>query len=154
MVWRSACFTLAPISQGKYKAITTVPKLMAAAGYDPEALYLTFNLADAWREKNPTLVPALVAAIEEARNLLMTDDSVWPALAKRSGVEDPALLQPFIQMQRTSIKAPYSDAKLAPTQALVAALIETVGQTPISVTSVDAAAFDFKSIEAAKEVRR
>jgi len=147
-------FTLAPISQNKYKEITTVPKLMAAGGFDPQALYLTFNLSDAWREKNPTLVPALVAAIEETRDLLLNDDSVWPALAKRSGMEDQSLLPAFIKMQRASFVAPYSEAKLAPTQALVAALLETVGQTPLGINSVDAAAFDFKSIEAAKGLRR
>jgi NitT/TauT family transport system substrate-binding protein len=147
-------FTLGPVNQGKYKELTTVPTLMAAGGLDPEALYLTFNLSDAWREKNPTLVPGLVAAIEETRDLMMTDDSVWPALAKRSGMEDQSLMTAFIAKQRASFKAPYSDAKLAPTQALIAALLETVGQTPIGITSVDASAFDFKSIEAAKGLRR
>ena len=84
----------------------------------------------------------------------MTDDTVWTALAKRSGMEDQSLMAAFIKMQRDSLTAPYSDAKLAPTQALIAALLETVGQTPIGITSVDAAAFDFKSIEAAKGMRR
>lgn len=147
-------FTLAPVNQGKYKELTTVPKLMAAGGLDPEALYLTFNLADAWREKNAALVPALVAAIEETRELMMTDDSVWPALAKRSGMEDQSLMTAFIAKQRASFKAPYSEVKLAPTQTLIASLLETVGQTPIGITAVDAAAFDFKSIEAAKGLRR
>ncbi len=147
-------FTLAPISQGKYKEISSVPKLMAAGGFDPQALYLTFNLSDDWRAKNPDRVPALVAAIEETRELLMTDDSVWPALADRSGMKDQSLLPAFIKMQRASLTAPYSEAKLAPTQALVAALLDTVGQTPIGVSSVDAAAFDFKSVEAAKGMRR
>jgi len=147
-------FTLGPVSQGKYKEISSVPKLMQAAGFDPQALYLTFNLSDDWRAKNPTLVPALVAAIEETRELLMKDDSVWPALAERSGMKDQSLLQAFIAMQRASLTAPYSQAKLAPTQTLVAALLDSVGQTPIGVSSVDAAAFDFKSIEDAKGVRR
>ena len=147
-------FTLAPLNQGKYRELTTVPKLMTAAGFDPEALYLTFNLSDAWREKNAALVPALVAAIEETRELMLTDDSVWPALAKRSGMEDQSLLPLFIEKQRASFKAPFNEAKLAPTQTLIASLLETVGQTPIGITSVDAAAFDFKSIEAAKGMRR
>ena len=95
-----------------------------------------------------------MAAIEETRDLLMKDDTLWPSLAKRSGMEDQSLMTAFIKMQRASLTAPYSEAKLAPTQALVAALIETVGPTPIGVPSVDAAAFDFTSIEAAKGVRR
>ena len=88
------------------------------------------------------------------RELLLKDDSVWPALAERSGMKDQSLMPAFIAMQRASFTAPYSEAKLAPTQALIAALLETVGQTPIGITSVDPAAFDFKSIEAAKGVRR
>jgi len=69
-------------------------------------------------------------------------------------MKDQSLLQAYVAMQRASLTAPYSQAKLAPTQALVAALLDTVGQTPIGVTSVDPAAFDFKSIETAKGLRR
>ncbi len=147
-------FTLGPVNQGKYKELTTVPKLMAAGGLSTDALYLTFNLSDAWREKNPTLVPAIVAAIEETRELIMTDDSVWPALAERSGMKDQTLMKAFIEKQRTAFKAPFGESTLAPTQALIASLLETVGQTPLGINAVDAAAFDFKSIEAAKGLRR
>src|SRR5437764_2677825 len=76
-------FTLAPLSQGKYKDVTTVPKAMAAGQLDPESLYLTYNVADAWRTKNPDAVPRLVAAIEVATQMLLSDDAIWPELAKR-----------------------------------------------------------------------
>src|SRR5919204_515431 len=82
----------------------TAPRAMAAAGLDPESFYLTWNLADAWRDSHPDSVPRLVAAIDEAVQLLETDDAVWPDLAKRSGVTDPQLLPAFVRMQRDSFR--------------------------------------------------
>jgi NitT/TauT family transport system substrate-binding protein len=146
-------FTLAPLSQGKYKEVTTVPKAMAAGQLDPESLYLTYNLADAWRARNSDAVPRLVAAIEEATQILMSDDAIWPELAKRSGIEDPALLQPYVRMQRESFKAVWGAEKLAPTQAVLDALNETVGASPVGVARADPAAFDFDAAEAAKRLR-
>jgi NitT/TauT family transport system substrate-binding protein len=146
-------FTLAPLSQGKYKEVTTVPKAMAAGQLDPDSLYLTYNLTDAWRAKNPDAVPRLVAAIEEAMDLMRTDDAIWPELAKRSGVEDPTLVQTYVRMQRESSKTVWSADKLPPTQTVLDALNETVGASPVGVTRVDPAAFDFESAEAAKKLR-
>ncbi|MSQ52144.1 MAG: ABC transporter substrate-binding protein [Betaproteobacteria bacterium] len=147
-------FTLGPLTSGKYKSITTVPKIMAAAGFDPESFYLTFNLTDAWAKKNPGMVPNVVAAIEEARQVMLSDDSVWPALAKRGGQTDPALLKPYIEMLHGSLRATLAESKLAPTQAMISAIIETVGQTSVGITTVDRDAFDFKSYEAGRAMKR
>ena len=146
-------FTLAPVSQGKYKEVTSVPKAMADAGFDPNSFYLTYNLLDSWRTKYPDATPRLVAALEDVVQILMTDDSVWPDLAKRSGIEDPSLLPRYVQMQRESFKVVYSPDKLAPTQAVLDALNETVGASQVGVAQVDPAAFDFDSAEAAKKLR-
>jgi ABC-type nitrate/sulfonate/bicarbonate transport system substrate-binding protein len=143
-------FTLGPLTTGKYKTVTTVPRMMAAAGFDPESFYLTFNLADTWAKKHPSMVPNVVAAIEEARQVMLTDDSVWPALAKRAGVTDPTLLKPYMAMLRRTLRSTLSESKLQPTQALIAAIIETVGPTAVGIKTVDAGAFDFASYEAGK----
>jgi NitT/TauT family transport system substrate-binding protein len=142
-------FTLGPLTRGTYREVTTVPKAMSAAGLDPGSFYLTWNLADAWRDQHPDSVPQLVAAIYEAVQLLETDDTVWPALATRSGVTDPQLLQPYVSMQRAAFKTTYGPDKLASTQNLVDAIVATVGQEPVGVTKVDQAAFDFDSAAAA-----
>jgi NitT/TauT family transport system substrate-binding protein len=146
-------FTMGPLHTGKFKEITSVPKQMAAAGFDPQAFYLTYNLGDDWRQKNPDAAPRLVAAILDAMDLLQKDDSVWPALAKRSGMEDPALLPAFVQMQRQALQVAYGPEKIQSTQAILDALNETVGQAAVAVTRVDPAAFDFESYEAAQKLR-
>lgn len=147
-------FTLGPLSTGKYKSITTVPKLMSAAGFDPESFYLTFNLTDAWVSKNPGLAANVVAAIEEARQIMLSDDSVWPALAKRGGLTDQTLLKPYIGMLHGSLRSTLAESKLAPTQAMVSAIVETVGQTSVGITKVDPGAFDFKSYEAGRAMMK
>jgi len=56
-------------------------------------------------------------------------------------------------MQRESFKVVYSPDKIAPTQAVLDALNETVGASQVGVARVDPAAFDFESAEAAKKLR-
>ncbi|HYY88249.1 MAG TPA: ABC transporter substrate-binding protein [Chloroflexota bacterium] len=146
-------FTLGPLTRGTYKEVTTVPRAMAAAGLDPESFYLTWNLADAWRDSHPDSVPRLVAAIDEAVQLLETDDAVWPDLAKRSGVTDPQLLPAFVRMQRDSFRTTYTREKVQSTQALLDAITDTVGQSVVGVNSVDPAALDFDSSDAARKPR-
>jgi NitT/TauT family transport system substrate-binding protein len=146
-------FTLAPLTTGKFKEITTIAKVMAAAQFDPQSFYLSYNLGEPWREKYPGAAPRLVAAILDAAELIHTDDAIWPALAKRSGVEDPQLLPAYVAMQRGLFRTAYGPDKLAPTQAVVDALIETVGQSAVGVSRVDPAAFDFESFEAAQKLR-
>jgi NitT/TauT family transport system substrate-binding protein len=142
-------FTFAPVSQGKYREVTTLPKALDEAGLDPNSLYLTWNLADAWRQAHPDAVADLVAALDEGVDLLETDDSVWPALAKRSGVTDAKLLEPFVAMQRASFDAPYSEDQLAPTRALLDEIVSVVGAKDVGVESFDESAFDFESASVA-----
>lgn len=152
--WQFSDFTLAPLQEGTLKEITNVAELMSEAGFDPDAFYLTYQLADTWREAHPDAVAALIAAMDEAVELMMTDDSVWPDLAAYSGMENEELLPAFIEMQRDAFDTQFTEEKLAPTQELLDQLIEVVGQEPIAVTTVDPEAFDFASNEAAKALRQ
>ncbi|MCH8876168.1 MAG: ABC transporter substrate-binding protein [Chloroflexi bacterium] len=147
-------FTLGPIAEGTLKQITSVPELIAEAGFDPDSFYLTYNLADSWREQYPEAVALLVAAMDEAVDLMMTDDSIWPELAAFSGMENEDLLPLFIEKQRNSFRTNFSRDKLEPTQELVDSLVQVVGEEPVGVTLVDPEAFDFDSVEAAKDLRR
>lgn len=143
-------FTLQPLSQKKYKLLTTVPRAMAAGGLDPESSYLNFNLHEDWIAKNQALVKNVVAAIEEARKLMLTDDSIWPPLAKRAGVTDASLLGAYMAETRASMMSSMAPSKLAATQALFTAITEAVGATAVGVRSFDNAAFDFPDYEAGK----
>lgn len=144
-------FTFAPVSQGKYREVTTLPKALDEAGLDPNSLYLTWNLADAWRQAHPDAVSDLVAALNEGVDLLETDDSVWPALAERSGVTDANLLEPFVAMQRASFDAPYSEEQLEPTRALLDEIVSVVGAKEVGVSELDESAFDFESAAVAAQ---
>jgi ABC-type nitrate/sulfonate/bicarbonate transport system substrate-binding protein len=152
--WQFSDFTLAPIHEGTMKEITNVAELMTEAGFDPDAFYLTYQLADTWREAHPDAVAPLIAAMDEAVDQMMTDDSVWPELAQYSGMENEELLPAFIEMQRNAFDTQFTEDKLAPTQALLDELIAVVGEEPIAVTTVDPEAFDFASNAAAKDLRK
>jgi ABC-type nitrate/sulfonate/bicarbonate transport system substrate-binding protein len=147
-------FTIAPLANGTLKKITSVPELMDQAGFDSESFYLTYNLAESWRKQHPDAVPRLIAAMDEAVEMMMTDDSIWPDLAAESGMEDPEMLPLFIEAQRNAFNTTFSRDKLAASQALIDGMIEVVGQEPVGVTKVDAAAFDFDSSEAAQAARK
>ena len=56
-------------------------------------------------------------------------------------------------MQRELFNAVWGAEKLAPTQAVLDALNETVGASPVGATRVDPAAFDFDAAEAARRLR-
>lgn len=146
--------TLPYLATKRFKTITTIPQIIKAAGFDPDSFYLNFNLTDAWAQKHPNLVPNVVAAIEETRQLMMTNDSIWPELAKRTGMTDQSLLKTYIEHTRASMRATMSESKVAPTQEMIDAIIEAVGATAVGIKTVDAAAFDFKSYEAGKAARR
>jgi ABC-type nitrate/sulfonate/bicarbonate transport system substrate-binding protein len=146
--------TEGPEVEGRMKRITSVHDLLQEAGFDPDSFYLTWNLLDSWGQKNPGAAPKLVAAMDEAVNALETDDSVWPDLAKRSGVTDPKLLPDFIKLQRESFKTNFGEAKLKPTQDLFDAIAKSLGTDALGQQNVDPAAFDFQSIVAAKALEK
>ncbi len=151
--WQFSDFTLAPLQEGTLKEITNVAALMDEAGLDPNAFYLTYHLADQWATEHPEAVVKLIAAMDEAVELMMTDDSIWSELSAYSGVEDPELLPVFMEMQRKAFDTEFSADKLEPSQKLLDELIAVVGPEPIGVDTVDPAAFDFESSQAAKELR-
>jgi ABC-type nitrate/sulfonate/bicarbonate transport system substrate-binding protein len=151
--WQFSDFTLAPLHEGTLKEITNVAALMEEADLDPNAFYLTYHLTDQWAAEHPEAVVNLIAAMDEAVELMMTDDSIWPELAAYSGVEDPELLPAFIEMQREAFDTEFSADKLEATQTLLDELIAVVGPEPIGVDTVDPEAFDFESAQAAKELR-
>lgn len=146
-------FAIDPVAEGTLKLITDIPTLMQEAGFDPDSFYLTYNLSGSWRQQHPDAVPALIAAIDEAVEVLLTDDSVWPELAAGSGVEGEDRLPRFIESMRESFVTTFTADKIESSQHLLDALIEIVGEEAVGATTVDPAAFDFASNEAAQGLR-
>jgi ABC-type nitrate/sulfonate/bicarbonate transport system substrate-binding protein len=147
-------FTIDPVAEGTLKQIIDIPQLMSEGGFDPDAFYLTYNLAESWRQQYPDAVPLLIAAMDEAVEVLMTDDSVWPDLAAVSGVEGEERVARFRDAMRESFATTFNQEKLEATQALLDSLVEVVGEEVVGATVVDPAAFDFESYDAAQELRR
>ncbi len=144
--------TLAPESQGKIKKIVSLAEAMQQAGFDPQSFYLEYVVTEAWSGKYPGAAAKLDAAINDSINVLQTDDSVWPALAKITGVEDQSLLPAYIKAQRAAQQTAFDRSKLQPTQTLLDEIVKIVGQEPVGVTKVDPAAFDFAAFDAAKKL--
>ncbi|MFI5265808.1 MAG: ABC transporter substrate-binding protein [Chloroflexota bacterium] len=144
--------TLAAETQGKLRKIASLAEIMQEAGFDPQSFYLEFTVTEAWTSKNPGGAAKLVAAMDDAINVLETDDSVWPALAKASGVEDPAFVPEYMKAQRLQLKTTFDQSKLQPTQQLLDEVVKIVGQEPVGVTKVDPAGFDFDAAVAAKKL--
>jgi len=143
-----------PISEGKLKEVTNIKKVMAEAGLDTDSFYLLYNVADSWRAKyGDAAVAKLVAAMDEAVDVLTTDDTIWPELAKLSGIDDARTLPRFVKETREEFSVTYDQSKIAPTQVLLDQLVATVGKDVLGVTTVDPDAFDFASVPAAKQLR-
>lgn len=147
-------FTIQPVAEGTLKEITTIPELMEQGGFDPDSFYLTYNLANSWAEAHPDAVPRLIAAMDEAVEILMTDDSVWPALAAESGVEDPDELENFVREIRDSLDTTFSRDKVEASQRLLDSMIAVVGEEAVGASVVDPDAFNFDAYEAAQELNR
>jgi len=142
-----------PLSKGKLKQVLDLPDVLSKAGFDSDSFYLLWMVSETWAEKNPDALPRLAAAIADANDILQTDDSVWPALAKSSGVEDQSLVPLFMKMTRNELKTNYSQAKLEPTQKLMTAIAGVVGEEALGASTVDPAAFDFIAVEKAMSIR-
>jgi NitT/TauT family transport system substrate-binding protein len=143
-----------PLEAGELRKITDIPTLLADAGFDPESFYLTYNVSGAFAEQYPEAVPALVAAIDEAIETLLTDDSVWPRLAASSGVEDEEVLPAFIAGERLAFTTVFSPEKLEASQALIDSIAAVVGEEVVGVTEVDPEAFNFEAYEAGIALRQ
>lgn len=135
----------APLATGEMRAISNIRSLMEEGGFDPDALYLLYVASDEWLDANPDRVDDLFGMLAAGIEVLETDDSVWPALAEVSGVEDPDLLDRFIAEQRAVLFPPYSPDLIEPTDELIQALVELIGEADVGTTGLDPDDFIFPS---------
>jgi NitT/TauT family transport system substrate-binding protein len=135
--------TLAPVAQGEQRMLIDVPTLMKAAGLRSDLFYLQWMVTEKWAKANPEAVRRLPAMLNEAYAVLKRDDGLWPVLAQRINVTDPAIVASYRDMARRVDNPPYSAELIKPTQELLDAIIAIAGEQAVGVTAVDPAAFLF-----------
>lgn len=135
--------TFGPQQAGQQRIVADIQGLLKAAGFDPRAFYLQWFVSEKWAGAFPEAVVRLDAMIEEAYGKLRTDDSLWPPLAQKVGMTDPALITVYRDEARRIDDPPYTPALIAPTQKLLDAIVALTGPDAVGVTTVDPAAFVF-----------
>jgi NitT/TauT family transport system substrate-binding protein len=135
--------TLAPIARNDQRALIDMPALMKAAGFRTDVFYLQWMLREKWANANPDAARRLPAMLDDAYASLRNDDGLWPALAKRINITDPAVVAAYQDLERRINNPPYSVALIRPTQDVLDAIIAVAGEQAVGVTVVDPAAFLF-----------
>jgi len=135
--------TMAPIAQGTQRAVSVMPDLMKAAGFNPSCFYLNWHIADKWVAAHPGALVRLDAMLEEAYAKMRTEERVWPELARRINITDPALITAYRDEARQIDDPPYTPVLIGATQKLLDSIIAVTGPDAVGVTQVDPAAFLF-----------
>jgi hypothetical protein len=135
--------TLAPIVRSEQRMLIDLPSLMNAAGFRSDLFYLQWMITETWAKANPEAMTRLPAMLNEAYAVLKRDDGLWPALARRINITDPAIAAAYRDLARRVDNPPYSAELVKPTQELLDAIIAIAGEQAAGVTTVDPAAFLF-----------
>jgi NitT/TauT family transport system substrate-binding protein len=135
--------TLAPIARNEQRALIDMPALMAAAGFRTDVFYLQWMVTEKWAGANPDAARRLPAMLDDAYAALKSDDGLWPALAQRIGITDPAVVAAYRDLARRINNPPYGAAFVGPTQEMLDAIIAIAGEQAVGITAVDPAAFVF-----------
>jgi NitT/TauT family transport system substrate-binding protein len=134
---------LGPIAQGQQRVITSIPELMRAAGFNPECFYLQWHVSEKWTSAHPGAIDRVNAMLDDAYAKLRSDDSVWPALAQKIHITDPALVTAYRNEDRKHDDPPHNPILIGATQKLLDAIVAIAGAEAVGVTTVDPAAFIF-----------
>jgi NitT/TauT family transport system substrate-binding protein len=135
--------TLAPLAQGEQRMLIDQPTLMKAAGFRSDLFYLQWMVTEKWAKANPEAVRRLPAMLNEAYAVLKRDDGLWPVLAQRINITDPAITAAYRDLARRIDNPPHNAELIKPTQELLDAIIAIAGEQAVGVTTVDPAAFLF-----------
>ncbi len=135
--------TVAPLLKGDQRVIIDMPTLIRAAGFSPEVFNTHWHVSEKWVSANPRGAELLYAMMDDAYAKLRNDDDVWPAIAKKIGITDPAIITAYRDLERQNDDPPYSKSLLAPTQSMLDAIIAIAGEGPIGFTQIDPDAFLF-----------
>jgi NitT/TauT family transport system substrate-binding protein len=135
--------TLGPLAQGQQRVVCEMSDLMQAAGFNPRSFYVQWHVTDKWTGAHHGAIDKVKAMLTDAYAKLKSDDSVWPALADKIHISDPALIAAYRDLDRKIDNPPYDPSLLAPTQKLLDAIVATAGEDAVGVTTLDPAAFLF-----------
>lgn len=146
---------LGPLAKGQVKVVISLPNAMIRAGFDRDAFYLVWIATEAWIKNHPGALARLIAAMQDAQEILATDDSVWTQLAAQSGVTDPDLLPFFMRVNREEMsRGKFLPVKVVSTQRLLDSIIHVAGADVVGAAKVELEAFDFRAVEDARKHRR
>jgi hypothetical protein len=81
--------------------------------------------------------------LDDAYAALRSNDALWPVLAQRINITDPAVAAAYRNEARRIDNPPYSAALIKPTQQVLDAIVAIAGEQAVGVTAVDPAAFLF-----------
>jgi NitT/TauT family transport system substrate-binding protein len=140
--------TIVPVADGQQRVVTSIPKIMKEAGFDPASIYLAWMTTDAWIEAHPGALERFQAATREAYEKLRTDDAIWEPLAAFIGITKPANVARYRDHRREVGDPPFTPELIEPTQRLLDALVALKGEAEIGVSTVDPAAFAFPRVAA------
>jgi NitT/TauT family transport system substrate-binding protein len=135
--------TLGPVARGEQRVVSDLPALMQAAGFGSDPFYVQWIITEKWVKANPEAVRKLPAMLNEAYAVLKRDDTLWPTLAQRINITDPAVIAAYRDLNRRINNPPYRADLIKPTQALLDAIVSIAGEQAVGVTLVDPAAFLF-----------
>jgi len=135
--------TLGPLAQGADRSVVEMPALMRAAGFNTNCFYVQWFVAEKWTNAHPGAVDRLDAMLDDAYAKLKEDDGVWPDLAQKVRITDPALVAAYRNDARKIDNPPYRSSLLPPTQRLLDAIVAIAGEGAVGVTELDRAAFLF-----------
>jgi NitT/TauT family transport system substrate-binding protein len=136
--------TLAPVARGEQRVLIDLPALMKTAGFRSDLFYVQWMITEKWAKANPQAVTRLPEMLSEAYALLKRDDGLWPALAQKINITDPAIIAAYRDLERGVDNPPYSAELIRPTQELLDAIVAIAGEQAVGVTTVDPAAFLFR----------
>jgi NitT/TauT family transport system substrate-binding protein len=136
--------TLAPTARGEQRVLIDLPALMKAAGFRSDLFYVQWMVTEKWAKANPEALTRLPKMLSEAYALLKQDDGLWPALAQRINISDPAIIGAYRDLERGVDNPPYAAELIKPTQELLDAIVAIAGEQAVGVTTVDPAAFLFR----------
>jgi NitT/TauT family transport system substrate-binding protein len=136
--------TLSPIARNEQRALIDLPGLMKAAGFNSDIFYLQWMITEKWAKANPEAVRKVPAMLDDAYAVLRTNDRLWPVLAQRINITDPAVVAAYRDAARRIDNPPFSAALIKPTQDVLDAIIAIAGEQAVGVMTIDPAAFLFR----------
>lgn len=131
-------FAAALVAEGKGRILFVVADLLnevfGVSMDAPFGVYITSaNVANNYPER----IERFLAAYLDAVDILVTDDSVWPALAESRGITDPAALTEFMESERQGFATEWNDSVFDGFEEMFNTLLAIGGQDVVGLPEFD-----------------